>query len=190
MDARLFERLAPLFEYPEPDLVGLAEEIRASLAPVHASAAGEVERFAAHVAGCDPREVEELYTRTFDVLAACCLDVGYQLFGETYKRGLFLVRMQEALRRYGVAPGAELPDHLPVVLRLLARLEEKDDPESLAREVLLPAVAKMLLSFGDGANPYAGLLRALSSLLRAAYAPDARVAFSLPVLCDGGAPHA
>ena len=179
------DHLAALLDYPEPDVLAQAERARGALAEWPAAAA-ELEAFAAHVAGCDPREVEELYTRTFDIMATCCLDVGYQLFGETYKRGLFLVKMRDACRRHGVDARTELPDHLPVVLRLLARLAPEDEPEELVREVLLPAVGKMLLPFHDAPNPYAGLLRAVDAVLRAVWPPATRVVPLLPVVYEGG----
>ncbi|MBI3071389.1 MAG: molecular chaperone TorD family protein [Deltaproteobacteria bacterium] len=83
--------------------------------------------FAEFVAGRDLRELEELYTSTFDIQGNVCLDVGYQLFGETYKRGQFIVKLRVALREAGVSEAGELPDHLPSVLRFLARRDEEEE---------------------------------------------------------------
>jgi nitrate reductase delta subunit len=179
-----YDLVARLLEYPDGVTPQVALRAEGDLARRSPEAAAELEAFRTGVAGLDPREVEELYTRTFDILAPCCLDVGYQLFGETYKRGSFLVKMRGAARRYGVEPGSELPDHLPVVLRILARVDAGDDPSELAVEVLLPAVEKMLRSLAAGENPYAAVLRAVRALLCADFgvAPARIVERSLPVL--------
>lgn len=163
----VYEWLAELLEYPGPETLAVAEAARAALAARNAAAAEAVEAFATFAAGLDARELEELYVRTFDVFAPCCLDVGWQLFGETYKRGAFLVKMRGALRRHGIESAPELPDHLPVVLRLLARLSDEDDPRGLAEEALLPAIAKMRGSFKDPSHPYARLLEATALALAA-----------------------
>jgi nitrate reductase delta subunit len=189
--AHPYDLLAELLEYPGPDVFARAVSARAALAARSPEAAAAIEAFASDIAPLDPAEVEELFTRTFDILAPCCLDVGYQLFGETYKRGLFLVKLRQETRSHGIETGPELPDHLPVVLRLLARLEPTDDPRGLAVEAILPALGKMRATFGDGTNPYAALLAAVDAVLRADFsiAEEPRVrspSVHLPILSDGG----
>jgi nitrate reductase molybdenum cofactor assembly chaperone NarJ/NarW len=147
-----YDALAELLDYPQPDLADAAE--RAGLSD-----------FAAWAAGVDARELEEVYTRTFDLSAPCCLELGWHLFGETYKRGEFLVRMTVAARAHGVVPGTELADHLAVVLRLLGRLGPDEDARGLVEEAVLPAIEKMIAAVAD--NPYRGLLAAVETRLRA-----------------------
>ena len=67
----------------------------------------------------DAGELEELYTRTFDNVAERSLEVGWQLFGENYARGVLMVRLPGADARHGVPEDTELPDHLTHVLALL-----------------------------------------------------------------------
>ena len=50
------------------------------------------------IAALDAGELEELYTRTFDNVAARSLEVGWQLFGENYARGTLLVRFRGLMR--------------------------------------------------------------------------------------------
>lgn len=171
-----YELLAELLEYPGPGLTDAAEQCRAALAEKHPAAAQAVEDFAAWAAGVDPRDAEELYTRTFDIQAPCCLELGWQLFGETYKRGGLLVKLRVALREHDVEPGSELPDHLSVVLRLLPRLAPAEDPRGLVEEAVVPGVAKMAAALQGAASdagatpsPYLGLLRAVDLVLRADY---------------------
>lgn len=162
----LYELLAELLDYPGPDVVVVAARCRADLEARSPEAAAAVDAFLVHAAGAEPFEMEELYVRTFDLNPAAALDLGYQIFGESYKRGVFLVKMQRAARDHGVDPGSELPDHLPVVLRLLARLRDADDPRSLVDEIVLPAVLKVIGAFGASPSPYVALLRAALALLQ------------------------
>jgi nitrate reductase molybdenum cofactor assembly chaperone len=180
-----YDDLAALLSYPTEDVVAI-ERRATAMAEALPAVEAELTGFAAHAASSDPRDLEELYTRTFDLQAVCSLDVGYHLFGETYKRGPFLVKMQAALRSHGIDPGCELPDHLPSLLRLVARLDESEDPRGLAEEALLPAIDAMLEALGE--SPYAALLRAAARLLvddlgatRPAPAPRARQTTRLPV---------
>lgn len=180
--AHPYELLAELLDYPGPDLCATAERCRAALAGRCPEAEAAVEGFLARAAGARPHEMEELYVRAFDLRPEASLDLGYQIFGESYKRGIFLVKMQRAARAHGVDLVSELPDHLPVVLRLVARLDEAEDPRSLVDEIVLPAVAKVVGMFDTLAkeakeaqetremSPYVSLLRAALALLQRDFA--------------------
>ncbi len=156
---RRLEVLAKLLEYPTAHSTALETRLspgaQTALAP-----------FLEWASSVKPWQAEELYARTFDIQATACLETGWHLFGETYKRGMFLVRMTEATRAFGVACGTELPDHLGVVLRLLARLPADAEPRELVSEVLLPALARMRAAFGkDARNPYLAVLDATATQL-------------------------
>ena len=103
-------------------------------------------------------ELEELYTRTFDINPVCSLEVGWHLFGEDYNRGAFLVRMRGLLREHGIEEGAELPDHLESVLRVLDAFVKRDRAVpgfrgNLCVGVLYPDGARWWsASFGEAAN--------------------------------------
>jgi nitrate reductase delta subunit len=151
---RGYDLLAELLEYPGVGVLAVAERCRTLFATRCPEASAEVESFEAYVAGVEEHELEELYARTFDFNPPAALDLGYQLFGESYKRGIFLVKMQREVNEHGVDRRSELPDHLPVVLRLIARLREEEDPRSLVDEVVLPTTLKVLSTFADKSNPY------------------------------------
>lgn len=109
-------------------------------------------------------DLEELYTSTFDIQGICCLDLGFILFGEDYKRGEFLVGFSAMQRKYEVDVGTELADHLPNALSLLHILPEGEEKVELIRLALIPAVAKMVSCFTPGdsnCNPYKFILQAL-----------------------------
>lgn len=159
-----FETLARLLEYPrglDRAAITAAVECARKASPK----AGEaLAAFAAGVARLSSEELEELFTRTFDLDPACCLEVGWQLHGEHYDRGMFLVHMRECLRDLKLPETAELPDHLTQVLRVLARLDDAPAGEFIEHKAL-PAVDKMLASFKDETNPYRQALLAVRAVL-------------------------
>ncbi len=117
----------------------------------------------------DP-EMEEIYTLTFDIQAIAYLDIGYVLFGEDYKRGHFLVKMQALQREYANDCGTELPDHLPNILTLLPKMTNRGEAEKLVGKLVLPAIDKMTQGFKENGNPYLEVLRAVSEILKEDYA--------------------
>lgn len=167
---QIFRLLSVLLEYPSPDLAESARECAGLLALESPEAATYIERFLAVAEETPPGRLEEIYTGTFDINPTCTIYAGYQLFGESYKRGEFLVRLKEKYRQRGFITGNELPDHLALLLRFLGRL---DPEETLARELiadcLVPALEKMTGSFpepcGGTVNPYACVLRAVASVI-------------------------
>lgn len=212
---QVYDALARLCEYPGEDTPVVAQALVAALEappaavlgthPVAAlgagaatSASGTNDRcipiaraFGAFVGDLPLHDLEEIYVRTFDLHAAVCLDVGYQLFGETYKRGAFLVTMKGAARRHDLQGTVELSDHLSVALRLLGRLAPEEDPDELVRDALIPALAKMRLGLGKQRAGYALLLDLVDAVLRADFADALRSApagealpFRLPVVSD------
>jgi nitrate reductase assembly molybdenum cofactor insertion protein NarJ len=96
------------------------------------------------------------------------LETGWHLFGEDYNRGAFLVRMRGLLRRHGIEEGPELPDHLESVLRVLGAMGQ-EEASSIAREFILPAVARMRAPLAGTANPYEAVLGEIDGFLRERY---------------------
>src|SRR6516225_9717752 len=117
--------------------------------------------FATGAEGMTLTDLQELYARTFDLNPACALEVGYHLFGENYKRGEFLANLRATEAPFELGQAQQLPDYLPVLLRLLPKLEDQELRSSLITECLIPAIEKMLGTFKDAANPYRSLLETL-----------------------------
>jgi nitrate reductase delta subunit len=167
------DRLADILAYPRASIAADAAAAASAVREWSEEAASHLEDLQARAARMSQSDWEELYTRTFDLHAPCCLEVGWQIFGDTYKRGSFLVRLRLAAREHGVSEDGELPDHLATVLRLLARLPEAEDPRGLVEEAVLPAVEKMRASLGeDGSNPYRAVLDAVAASLAAQFDVD------------------
>jgi len=161
----LCRHFAALLSYPQGDMGGAARTCQALLAECHLPAAAELERFCDFVAAQTASRVEEIYTATFDLQPVCHPYVGYQLFGESKQRALFLVKLQECYRRHGYVTGGELPDHLSEVLRFLAKAQDVTARAELMNDGLLPALAKIIQGIEDGEHPYGDVLRALQGFL-------------------------
>lgn len=108
-------------------------------------------------------EWEELYTRTWDLDPIVVPYVGYQVWGDDYRRGSFMARLRAAYRQAGVKADGELPDHLALVLSYLDR-----EPEPVAELVEAFPVAvermKAALQKKEPGNPYRLVLDALPNL--------------------------
>lgn len=180
-----FEKLADLIEYPDTNWDS----------KIAAAAADDLLReFRSRIATLSLSEAQELYTRTFDLNPVCALEIGYHLFGENYKRGQFLANLRETEAPFDLGQENQLPDYLPVLLRLLARLEDEELRRTLIGECLIPALDKMLTSLKESNNPYRFLLEALRTRMQlevpvvSSEAPSFRMRANLPVLANAGGP--
>ncbi len=90
---QLYPVLASLLDYPASDFRDVAGQGQAIIDQHHPEAARHFAVLRDYFAKTPLEQVEETYARTFDVNAVCHLDVGYQLFGEYYKRGALLVEL-------------------------------------------------------------------------------------------------
>lgn len=168
--AAICDALAKLVEYPSETLARDAGDAEALLAREMPEAAAELVQFVAFAASHDLGECEEAYVRTFDVNPQRALEVGWQVFGEQYARGAFLVRMREMLRKAGVAESFELPDHMAHVLRLLPRIDEAE-ARTLVESAVAPALRRILEDLAkQDDRTYASVLRAVCRTL--SVAPD------------------
>jgi nitrate reductase assembly molybdenum cofactor insertion protein NarJ len=150
-----YEHLAVLFDYPRWDYPTWVQAVYDLLSGRYVVAAAHIDAFARALPTegepFDPDaldEVQEIFTRSFDVQSITTLSVGYVMFGDDYKRGEMLVNLNRELRDAGIDPGNELPDHLPNVLRLIARWEDEELREEFVREILHPALERMIEEFG------------------------------------------
>lgn len=153
--------LAEAFSYPSP---GALERLEAQTFALPSGPVKTALRaFLDSVEALSPGEWEELYTRTWDLNPLTPPYIGFQIWGEDYKRGNFLARLQAAYRTHEIEMGGELADHLVPILRYLA-----SDPQPCAEllEVFPQAIEKMTAALRkrEAGNPYLYLLGALNAL--------------------------
>jgi nitrate reductase molybdenum cofactor assembly chaperone NarJ/NarW len=156
--------LAEAFCYPVPGHLARLESSLAGL-PDGAEKKG-LENFVCKVRGLSLGEWEELHTRTLDLNPPAAPYIGFQTWGESYQRGVFLSQLNRAMAEAGVDLEGELPDHLIPVLRYLGTVEV---PLPELAPVIAPAVERMsgVLRGAAPDNPYVDLLDEMLVLSKA-----------------------
>ena len=93
-----------------------------------------------------------------------CLDIGWHLFGEDYKRGEYLVTMRNLMRTFNVEDTNELPDHIFHVLQVINKMGN-DENELFLNEFLNPALNTIYKNM-DEENKYFPVIKTLTEILK------------------------
>lgn len=145
-----YSQLANLIDYPKEGFTGMVQEIQLFLHK-HYPEQGEIlEDFTRFSISATFEEIQELYTRSFEVQAITTLDLGYLLFGDDYKRAQLLVNLNREHRLVENDCGLELADHLPNVLRLLPLLKDEELRDQLIEKLVYSGLKKMTKEFNPG----------------------------------------
>lgn len=155
MSHALWLEAGALLAYPGPGFEDELSRVRVAL-----GGDGRLALFFQAILTLTPSEREELFVRTFDFDPATTLELGWHLYGEDYRRGEFLVRCREILRRVGVPERGELPDHAGRLLPALALLPD-EEAVPFVETTVLPALRRLLEALSARHNPYADLVAAL-----------------------------
>ena len=168
---RALGTMSRLLSYPDDHHDQLAELLYLIVQNDLPEAAQGISQFGQFVEQCNAVELEEAFTRTFDVNPACALEIGWHLFGEDYMRGQFLVRMREELAKYDIPESGELPDHLTHVLAVIAAMPA-DEARHFSHACVFPALHKMQTSLDKNESPYRHIIRCLILVLEQHYGPS------------------
>lgn len=155
-----FTRLSKLIEYPTVELQQELVSGRECLSLTALDAAEAVTQFTAYAKETTLADMQELYTRIFEINPVCALEVGWQLFGERYERGTFIVKIRQTLRGLGLTESSELPDHLTHILQILDHLPA-EEAGAFAGLFVVPAMEKMIAGFKDKHGVYYDLLNGI-----------------------------
>lgn len=140
----LYRCFAQILEYPTGATLSAALTVQGLLLNENPQAAAQLKEFHEYAAALPPGRLEEVYTGTFDLDAACHPYIGYHLFGETYKRSAFLVELKQRYAAEGfVFSQTELPDHLAIILHFLAVTRDRMQAHEIARDAILPVLDRM-----------------------------------------------
>lgn len=184
--ARLVSLLADLIDYPRPGLAEKVVECRHEVAAATPAAVTLLDAFLGDLERLPQGRLEELYSNAFDLDtlsafdATCYPYVGHHLLGETYRRSRLMVGLLECYQEHGFeVEGGELPDHVLVMLRFLARCPDDELAEQLVGEAILPALARMTqdgaeagLEGESGRRIYLRVLEAIRLVLGEQLWPD------------------
>lgn len=165
---KILSAISRLLSYPNSETVQNAELLYVILHSELPAAAQSIARFGAYAEQHELGELEEMYTSTFDINPACALEVGWHLFGEEYSRGMFLVRMREELRKFGLPESTELTDHLSHVLAVAASMPDAE-AHRFVKACVQPAVEKMKSALSGKDSPYGEVIDCLALVMRYAW---------------------
>jgi len=157
----LYLQFAQLLDYPDASLSQRIQESIAELKTVWPEAARLLEAFQDSQQNLGLARLQESYTSTFDLQPECTLNLGYHLFGEDQRRGMFLAKLKEFYQKADVDTGSELPDHLCHLLRYVAVRPESEESRAIIADCLLPAAFKIAQGMKHKADPYQPVLDAL-----------------------------
>jgi nitrate reductase delta subunit len=184
--AQIVSLLADLIDYPRAGLAETVAECRQRVVWATPAAGDLLDVFVDDVERLPLGRLEELYSNAFDLDtlsasdATCYPYVGHHLLGETYRRSRFMVGLLERYHEHGFAvEHGELPDHVLVMLRFLARCPDDELAEELVGEAILPALARMTqngaeagLAGESGRRIYLRVLEAIRLVLEQQLWPD------------------
>jgi nitrate reductase delta subunit len=154
----LIPGVSQLLRYPDEHTQALSASLADAAMDTGHPCQEHLEAFALTAKGLDLRELQELFTRSFDLSPECSLDAGWHLFGESYQRGQFMAMMRHHLKEHGIQEGKNLPDHLPNLLDLGMKLERQDAMD-LVDDCILPVLEKILPAVKE--SPYLHVVQAL-----------------------------
>ena len=164
----LLEQLGSLLEYPGTDPREMLPMTARRMETVSIQAADYLKDFFARMKRMELNMWQEFYVRTFDLMPQCPLYLSVHLFGEeSFKRSQLMVGLKNSYEEKGALAMSELPDHLAVVLRHNALLDDEEWSE-LAAMGILPAIQIMISKLEKYSNPYALVLKTLQALLQEA----------------------
>lgn len=143
MNLEHYAAMSKLFDYPDDNYYDAISEVIQALSDNYPKAKQELEKFL-ELLPMQLADVQELYSKSFEVQAVTSLDVGYILYGDDYQRGVILVNLNQEHAKVNNDCGRELGDFLPNLLRLLPKIEDKEVVSDLVTMLIAPAMEKMI----------------------------------------------
>lgn len=164
--ARALASFAALLRYPQEDYGKLAVECKQMVELFYPGVSKCFSTFTNKISEMSAAEIEEVYTRTFDMAPLCNPYVTTYIYGdENFERGALMTRLAERYQESGFPLNGELPDHLAVILAFAPNFDN-DELNDMIEFCLLGPMEKMCESLKDTESVYFFLLKALLAVLR------------------------
>lgn len=157
--------LGALLEYPGEDFQDRYDAALAHAAELDSAAVASLREFGDEMARVSVWRAQEMYSRSFDLAPVCVPYVSVHLFGaESFKRAELMTGLNAAYEQMGFDAGAELPDHVALLLRA-APLFTAEEWRDLSSYVMQPALAKMQAALDGAESPWRLVIRAARQLI-------------------------
>lgn len=155
--AAILALFADVLDYPAPGLAKKSADCAALIGSAQPEAAALMSRFREFAEETPLGKLQEVYSGFFDLNSICHPYLGYQLFGENYKRSAFLVGLKKAYREEGFhTDSSEIPDRLSLVLRFVAESKGGEEIDELLNRAMLPALERMTTKPETGTHQHDG----------------------------------
>ncbi|MFD4017218.1 nitrate reductase molybdenum cofactor assembly chaperone [Streptomyces sp. SH5] len=163
--ALLLRLCSLLLQYPDAELTAFAQPSAGVIEALPPSpAAAHLAAFTTWLTGQEADAVERHYVETFDLRRRSSLYLTYYLHGDTRRRGMALLTLNQRYRAAGWdIEGGELPDHLPVVLEFAALMGPGGGEAPLRQHRRGLELIHRALT--DAHSPYRHVMAALLTLL-------------------------
>lgn len=157
--------LAVLLEYPRSSFFEDLDRVVLNLDESCPQAAASIRKFRQELAERSVSDMEELFTRTFDVAPIVCPYITAHIYGdENFDRGRLMSALSSKFVERGFEPGAELPDHIAILLRFAPYLDE-DEISELSDFCLKEPLGGMVDSLREAGSPYLHVFEAIQQII-------------------------
>lgn len=117
---------------------------------------GELEDFIQFLESSHLWAIQEEYVKAFDLFPLCPPYLSHHIYGESYRKGEYMVRLKEIYREHGFEMPEnlknELPDHIAVITGFLGTLEQKDRRDFIG--FIINGLKKMADAVRNKDTPY------------------------------------
>lgn len=162
----ILAQLGKMMEYPGPQYLSELPRLCKSIGMKCGFSARILDKFEHALRKMTTQELQETYTRTFDLAALVSPYItGYIHGDENFDRGTLMAALGEKYDEMGFDTEGELPDHLRVLLKVSAWLD-KETLAELIEYLLLKPVEQMAEQLKETDNPYFNLLLAIEVVLK------------------------
>jgi nitrate reductase delta subunit len=161
--ARAMAELAAVFEYPSTNYKRDVEQWLSTHGEEFPGAAFALTEFSQAIADRSFTDLEEIYTRTFDMAPMCSPYISGHIYGdENFERGTLLTALNDRYNQCQFNTGGELPDHLALILKFMPNFSA-EELEELSEYCLDKPLTEMYSALSD--NPYRHAVKAVKEIL-------------------------
>ena len=169
-----YKLLSVLLQYPTQDLLRDIPALREMVKQFEVGEAQKaVQCFLDHIDSTDLTELQEEYTRTFDLSPRTSMHLTFHVCGDSAERGMALAELNRLYRTEGYEIAVpELPDFFPLMLEFISVCDAYSRAMLLAR--FGDPISELASHLREQASPYASLVSLLSTLHPALVPPGER----------------
>lgn len=163
--ARALAAFADLLKYPKQDYAEKCVQAKNAVEIFYPQVSQLMEVFCAKIRELSLAEIEELFTRTFDMAPLCNPYLTTYIYGdENFERGTFMTLLAQRYKECNFELAGELPDHICIVLEFAPQFEQEEFNE-LCDYCLRHALGQMTSSLEQSDSIYANLFKSLMAIL-------------------------